>query len=97
MTDAARGLRLRNGSYRAAVRSAQGEEISEQTASRDLEVLVDAGLLRPVGEKRARFYLGAPPLRDAWDSVRSARSARAHDDPFSPDFQELDPAQAGLF
>lgn len=58
--DAASGFRVRNATYR----SAAGDEVSEQTASRDLRALVDAGLLIPQGERRGRFYTVAPLLKE---------------------------------
>ena len=60
--DAASGLRVRNATYRASLEDVGEGPISEQTASRDLQRLVHAGLLRPVGEKRGRFYAGSAEL-----------------------------------
>jgi hypothetical protein len=54
--DASLGLRLTNSRYRAEA------EVSELVASRDLKRLSDAGLLIPIGEKRARYYRAAPEL-----------------------------------
>ncbi len=71
LTEAAQGQRLRNATYRTTVALTEHDEISEQTASRDLKSLVDAGLLRPVGEKRARLYRGGSLLRAAWAQVRA--------------------------
>jgi len=48
--DAAQGFRVRNGTYRSAA------DISEQSASKDLRTLVEAGLLEAHGAKRGRFY-----------------------------------------
>jgi Fic family protein len=81
--DAARGLRLRNPTYRAIVDIAAGEEISDLTASRDLKEMVDVGVLTPVGERRGRYYLGGQELREAWGSVRSGRLPREELDPFA--------------
>ena len=72
--DAARGLRVRRPTY---VRRA---DLDERTATRDLGRLVDAGLLRAVGQTRGRYYLAAEPLRTLYTDVRSAR--RAVEDPF---------------
>lgn len=74
LVDAARGLRLRNSSYRAVLRASDGLDINDYTASRDLRALVDAKLLEPRGERRGRLYVGGPPLREAWMRVRSLRS-----------------------
>ncbi len=82
LVDVAYGLRIRRGSYRTAVEAGTGEEISEQTATRDLQAMVDRGLLEPVGERRARYYLaGSEPARLRREIV-AARSPQAADDPF---------------
>jgi Fic family protein len=70
LCDAARRRRLRNWSYRVAVEESEGYEIDSQTASRDLRMLVDAGLLEPQGEKRGRFYLGTEVVRRERDEIR---------------------------
>jgi Fic family protein len=93
MTDAARGLRIRNSSYRAVVEASEGETISEQTASRDLKALVDTGALIAVGEKRARFYRAGRPLSDIWESVRASRLPREADDPYADSFQSYPATQ----
>ena len=54
--DAAGGFRVRNGTYRTVA------DISEQVASRDLRLMVDAGLLEAQGEKRARSYVASQNL-----------------------------------
>ena len=54
--DALMGARLRNATYRSSVRAAEGIDISEQTASRDLRALVGAGVLLAHGERRGRTY-----------------------------------------
>lgn len=82
LLDVAYGLRIRRGSYRTAVEAGTGEEISEQTATRDLQAMVDRGLLRPVGERRARYYLaGSEPTRLRQEIV-AARPPETADDPF---------------
>jgi Fic family protein len=83
LLDAALGLRLRRGSYRAVVQAAAGEEISDITATRDLKAMVDSGLLEPVGERRARYYLGDARLRELRTRVRAARPAKDDDDPYA--------------
>ena len=82
LCDAARSLRIRRASYRAGVLAAEGNEISELTASRDLKALVDAGLLDPVGEKRGRLYVGTGTLREVWEKVRFPRRPGEEEDPF---------------
>lgn len=56
LADAASRLRVRNPIYRAQV------GISENLATRDLKMLVDAGLLVAKGEKRGREYIAADPV-----------------------------------
>jgi Fic family protein len=81
--DAASGLRVRNATYRATLEDAGDEPISEQTASRDLQRLVEVGLLRPVGEKRARYYAGSPELMQLRRDIISSRDPRDESDPFA--------------
>ncbi len=82
--DAASGLRVRNATYRANLEDAGEAAISEQTASRDLQRLVEAGLLRPVGEKRARFYAGSPAMLQLRRDIVDSRDPRDETDPFAP-------------
>lgn len=58
LVDASFGRRIRAGRYR------EENELSDVVASRDLRKMVDLELLIPHGEKRGRFYTGAPTLRD---------------------------------
>lgn len=74
--NAAQGHRIRNATYRTLA-----EDISELVASRDLRVLVEAGLLTPVGERRGRTYLPSDQLKRIELSVRSTRT-RDEPDPF---------------
>jgi Fic family protein len=71
MFDAANGLRIRNATYRANLKAADNE-VTEQTASRDLRLLVDCGLLVARGEKRARTLLGRNCGRCANESSTTA-------------------------
>lgn len=80
--DAAMGLRVRNAMYRAVVAQTD-EEITEQTASRDLRQLVDAGLLITHGEKRGRYYTASKALADLRQAVVRARDPRDDTDPFA--------------
>jgi Fic family protein len=82
LMDAAYGLKLRNSRYRSSVDDAVGEEISELTATRDLKAMVDAGLIEPVGERRARFYVASPTLIETRQAIRDARPPRDSEDPF---------------
>ena len=81
--EAALGLRLRNATYRAVVESSEGEPITEQTASRDLKALVDAGLLTPIGERRGRVYVATDDVCNEQAGIRSRRPARGADDPYA--------------
>lgn len=58
MFDAARGMRVRRATYQPQA------EISENTATRDLKLLVDRGMLMPAGERRGRFYFASDALKD---------------------------------
>jgi Fic family protein len=84
LCDAARGLRLRNSSYRTAGGESFGAEIDVQTASRDLRTLVAAGLLITRGETRGRYYWGAPDLRREFQEIRADRPKRTTTDLFQP-------------
>jgi Fic family protein len=75
LADAATGLRVRNATYRSAA------EVSENTAGRDLKILVDQGLLVAEGEKRGRFYTGSGILRELRAKVRETEKV---EDPFRP-------------
>jgi len=80
--DAALGLRVRNATYRAGLEDAGEETITEQTASRDLQRLVAAGLLKPAGEKRGRFYGGSAELIRLRHEIVASRDPRDESDPF---------------
>jgi Fic family protein len=82
LADVASGLRLRRNSYLTAVQSSTGDEISELTATRDLQAMVKSGLLTPRGETRGRFYVAGPPLLDIQERVRASRPPRKDLDPF---------------
>jgi hypothetical protein len=83
MFDAAQGLRVRNATYRAALEESGEEPITEQTASRDLQRAVDAGLLSPSGERRGRFYVASARVVHIWLQIRSERDVRNDTDPFA--------------
>lgn len=81
MYDAAIGWRVRNATYRAA----SLDELSERAASRDLRLLVDEGLLETRGEKRHRYYVGTPALRQMRQAIIDARDPVDDSDPFAVD------------
>lgn len=81
--DAASGLRVRNATYRASLEDSGEDAVSEQTASRDLQRLVEAGLLRPAGEKRARSYSGSAGLLGIRRDIMAGRHPRDDSDPFA--------------
>jgi Fic family protein len=80
--DAAQGLRVRNATYRAAS-AESGEDVSEQTASRDFRQLVAADLLTPHGASRGRFYTASDDLRRMRRAIVGERAARDDSDPFA--------------
>lgn len=85
LVNAAFGFRVRNNHYRT------DNEVSEVVASRDLKRLCELGLLEPIGEKRGRYYLAAPRLRDLREKFRDRKRAsnpyeilRARNQPLLP-------------
>ena len=58
------GRRLTNASYRQAVAHSNFDEVTVQTLSRDFNGLVEHGLLKRVGTKRATHYVAGPALDD---------------------------------
>lgn len=82
LVDTAYGLRIRRGSYQSAGLATTGEEVSDQTASRDLKAMVDLGLLNAVGERRARYYLAGDEPMALREKIRAKRSPPETDDPF---------------
>lgn len=77
--DAAQGVRVRNATYRTA----HEDPLSDQTASRDLRLLVDAGWLEGEGEKRGRSYRASAKLRRLALEVRRGTEPVDAVDPFS--------------
>lgn len=94
--EAASGRRVRNSVYRAILQAQSDADIQEQTATRDLSALVALNLLAPRGERRGRYYVAGPALREVAQKVRGDRPPRDTTDPFA-----IDPAasagQAPLF
>lgn len=80
--DAALGYRVRNATYRLIAAENGEEEITENTASRDLRQMVDAGLLHPKGEKRGRHYVATPKLQSLRQAIIASRDPRDDRDPF---------------
>lgn len=70
--DAAIGMRVRNSSYRAALKI-WDEEITNQGATDDLRAMVNAGLLERFGARRGTYYQAADPLKAIWEDVRKNR------------------------
>lgn len=71
LVDATFGYRVRSGRYQ------EENKVSDVVASRDLRRLCELGFLEPVGEKRGRYYVAAPMLKDIYrrariDDVRAA-------------------------
>ncbi|MSO77204.1 MAG: Fic family protein [Alphaproteobacteria bacterium] len=69
LMDAAFGYRVRNSRYREEV------QVSEVIASRDLKKLCEAAFLVPVGEKRGRYYVAAPLLKQIREKCRDRTRA----------------------
>ncbi len=83
MFDAAVGLRVRNATYRATLEESGEEPITEQTASRDFQRLVEAALLVPSGERRGRFYTASEGVAQIQRRIRADRDPRNDSDPFA--------------
>jgi Fic family protein len=84
LAEVAYGLRLTHGTYRTVVELTAGETVTAQTASRDLRALVDAKLLRPIGQTRGRHYVAEPVLLAEHRRIRADRAPRESSDPFEP-------------
>lgn len=80
--DAMIGLRVRNATYRAYFEDSP-EEITEATATRDLQKLVKADLLAATGERRGRHYVAQPALVAIRQAVVRTRVPRDDTDPFA--------------
>jgi Fic family protein len=89
LSDIALGLRLRRNSYLSVVESSTGEEISQLTATRDLQAMVRTGLLIPRGETRGRYYVGSPSILEMRAAIRAGRPPRDAYDPFVVAHQKL--------
>lgn len=80
---AAMGYRVRNSTYRASVLADDDGDMTVATATRDLQQLVAAGLLKSIGEKRGRFYTAALELASIRQAIVAARNPRDDQDPFA--------------
>jgi Fic family protein len=87
LLDAAIGLRVRNAAYRAVLRREWQEEISNQVATNDLRLMVNAGLLEQRGAKRGTYYVGSPVLREIRQEVRRSRATIDTTRLFVPEFE----------
>lgn len=82
IAEAAYGLRIRRASYLRNVQVTWGEPIAGLTASRDLRSIVTAGLFRPIGDTRGRYYVATDSLRQEWDQIRARWPREPEADPF---------------
>lgn len=82
LSDAAVGYRVRNATYRGVA------SVSDQVASRDLQKMVDAGLLVPHGERRGRHYVAGEWLKQARAATRAKKVTT---DPFTDEVVEVLP------
>jgi Fic family protein len=73
---AAWGLRVRRSTHLS-----YAIDISERVATSDLQRLVEREFLTPIGERRARYYVGTDRLKRLRDSTKEPRSRIA--DPFT--------------
>lgn len=83
LCDCARGWSLRRSLYMARTETSAGDPISDGMASRDLQSMVRAGLLAPIGDKRGRSYRRSTELADVWDQVRAASPVPDNPDPYA--------------
>jgi Fic family protein len=71
--DLALGLKIRNSSYRKMLAQAH-DAVSNQTATSDLRMMVQAGLAGQRGRKRGTFYVPEQPLLDIRERARAGRA-----------------------
>lgn len=83
LCDTARGWTTRRSLYMIRTQTSRGEPISDGMASRDLQSMVRAGLLEPIGDKRGRRYRRSPELADLWNQIRGMRLTRDDTNPYS--------------
>ncbi|MBA3808127.1 MAG: Fic family protein [Solirubrobacterales bacterium] len=82
LVEAAYGFRLTHSTYKIIVELTAGETVSTLTTSRDLRALVDAKLLRPIGQTRGRYYLGEAHLIAERRRIQAGRAPKETSDPF---------------
>ncbi len=82
LCEAAYSGRMRRATYIANVKTTEGEEIADLTASRDLKALVNAGLFDPVGDTKGRYYVPNETLATARIRVRARHPRQREDDPY---------------
>jgi Fic family protein len=68
MFDAVLGYRVRRGGYLKRTGT------TEQTATRDLAALAEAGMLTAHGNGRGRYYTAGTPLRHIQEAIRASRT-----------------------
>jgi Fic family protein len=83
LVEAAHGLRVTNAAYKAIVEITAGETVSSLTTSRDLRALVEANLVRPIGQTRGRRYVAEPILLTQRKRIQSSRPPKQTSDPFA--------------
>ena len=83
LVEAAHGLRVTNAAYKAIVEITAGETVSSLTTSRDLRALVEANLVRPIGQTRGRYYVAEPILLTQRKRIQSSRAPKQTSDPFA--------------
>ena len=64
---AAVGLRVRRPDH------IEYADVSERVATSELKNLVDAGLLRAIGDRRGRYYVASERLQDLNGRIQEAR------------------------
>jgi len=82
LVEAAYGFRLTHSTYKLLVDLTAGETVSTLTTSRDLRALVDAKLLKPIGQTRGRYYVGEPNLLTERERIQAGRAPKENTDPF---------------
>ncbi len=88
LCEGALGRRLRRGLYQKVVVESTGEDISEQSATRDLAALVASDLFEAQGQKRGRIYVPSRHLRSIYDEIRKRRADQPALDPYSVDLSQ---------
>lgn len=84
LCDCARGWGMRRSLYVIRAETSAGDPISDGMASRDLQSMVQAGLLEAIGDKRGRRYRRSPELADIWNQVRAASPVPDNLNPYAP-------------